>query len=143
MTDLPLLRLADRASADLPAQLVKRLADGRWHLRESLARSLGVSVRKIRDAAHACKGEVVSSQQGLKLTQCCTSEEYQEFAGRFTSQIHEMTARVVQTAYVWQHRTQADATSPHNSRSSEQEQVVADENVSMPSAGAAADRAFA
>lgn len=111
MNQPSLLRLVNRkASADLPAQLIKALAHGEWRLREDLARSLGVSVRQIRDAAHECKGEVVSSQNGLKLTVCCTEAEYQEFAGRFASQVHEMTIRLVQTEKVWRERTQEKAT---------------------------------
>jgi hypothetical protein len=94
------------APADLPAQLVNALRFGMWRHREDLARTLGVSVRQIREAAHDCKGQVLSSQDGLKLTVCATSAELDAAIGRARSQVSEMTNRIVQTLAVWEARAE-------------------------------------
>lgn len=88
-----------------PRVLVKALLDGRWHHREDLALRLGVSVRAIRDAASHAKGEVLSSQRGLKLTICAMPEEVNEAMGRARSQVREMERRILETERVWHSRT--------------------------------------
>ena len=103
MTQLSLLK--SKAPADLPSQLINALRFGTWRNREELARVLGVSVRQIREAAHESRGEVLSSQLGLKLTVCATPAEYEEAQGRFASQVHQMTERIAATRHVWEQRT--------------------------------------
>lgn len=101
-----MLPLFDKASADLPAKLVNALRMGQWVHREDLARRLGVSVRQIRDAAHESNGEIVSGQEGLKLTIFCTPLEVLDAEARMASQIHQMTERVAAIRFVFEGRTQ-------------------------------------
>lgn len=103
------LPLFDKASADLPAKLVNALRLGTWRHREELARVLSVSVRQIRDAAHQSRGEILSSQNGLKLTVCATQDELDEAVGRARSQVSEMTNRIVATLDVWHFQTSKSA----------------------------------
>lgn len=104
MSAAPLLQLMRRSDADVLPRLIDLLKDGAWHHRDYLATKLYCSVRAIRDAANQSKGEIISANDGLKLTRCCTQEEYDEAIGRFTSQIHEMTLRVLATKQVWESR---------------------------------------
>lgn len=89
---------------ELQRSLVNALRMGTWRKREELARQLGVSVRAIRDAASNASGEIVSGQNGLKLTACCTPEEIDNALQRMASQIHQMSMRVVATRYAWESR---------------------------------------
>ena len=98
------LRLVEKSSADTQRQLIQLLADGKWHHRDCLARQLGVHVRTVRDAVHHAAGEVISSNDGLKLTVCATQEEIDEAIGRARSQVSEMTKRIVATLHVWEAR---------------------------------------
>lgn len=101
-----LLPLCDASTPELVARLVNHLRFGIWMKREEVARQLGVSVRAIRDAAHESAGQVVSGQLGMKLTICCTPEELDDALARSTSQIHQMSIRVVQTRDVWNTRAE-------------------------------------
>lgn len=100
----PGLPFRDQSSAELQAALVNALRLGGWRHREDLARTLGVSVRAVRDAASHSRGEILSGQRGLILTVCATPEEIDEAIGRMVSQIHEMTRRVVETRLAWERR---------------------------------------
>jgi Sec-independent protein translocase protein TatA len=99
-----LIPLCDQATKDLASKLVNALRLGTWRKREELARSLGVSVRSIRDAASHARGEIISGNRGLKLTCCATPEEVSEALGRFRSQIREMTRRLAETEVSWHAR---------------------------------------
>ena len=88
-------------SATLSDSLVSALQDRQWVTRETLARELRVSVRAIRDAASQSRGRVICGNRGLKLTAEASDEEVDECCGRFTSQIHEMSRRVVEIRAVW------------------------------------------
>lgn len=104
MTQPSLLPLADTSTTELSSALLRALSDGRWHHREDLAKTLGVSVRAIRDAASHAGGEVISGQRGLKLTLCATPDELNESVGRCRSQIREMSRRMAETERVWHGR---------------------------------------
>lgn len=99
-----LIPLCDLATKELSAKLVNALRMGTWRKREVLARTLGVSVRAIRDAASQSHGEIISGNEGLKLTCCASHEELCEALGRFRSQIHAMTVRLAQTEVAWANR---------------------------------------
>lgn len=83
-------------SASLTDRLISALANRDWTKREQLARMLGCSVRAVRDAASESRGHILSGNEGLKLTREASAEEVAECLGRFTSQIHEMSRRVVE-----------------------------------------------
>lgn len=101
MNQPSLLPPEDRATAELVSQLANALRLGSWRHRDELARSLGVSVRAIRDAASHANGEVISGQLGLKLTICATEDELEAALARAVHQIHEMAVRVVATRRIW------------------------------------------
>lgn len=101
-----LLPNPDCVGIALQRNLVNALRLGTWRKREDLARQLGVSVRAIRDAASTSHGEIVSGQNGLKLTVCCTESELQDALSRMASQIHQMSTRVVATQQAWDCRTE-------------------------------------
>lgn len=104
MRQSSLIPLCDQATKELSARLVNALRLGTWRHRDELARSLGVSVRQIRDAANHAGGSVLSGQRGLKLTICATPDEVNDALGRFRSQIREMTRRALETETIWHKR---------------------------------------
>lgn len=109
MNQLSLIPPRDLSSLELQQALIKTLLHGGWRHRDDLALQLNVSVRAIRDAASQSKGQILSGQNGLKLTVCATPEEVEDALGRLTSQISEMTTRAVQTRNVFQTRLQKSA----------------------------------
>jgi hypothetical protein len=109
VTQGSLIPVWDRANEALRIQLVQRLADGRWHYRMDLAVGLGVSVRAIRDAASHAGGEVLSGQQGIKLTCCATPDELTDALGRLRSQVREMQRRLLETEQAWHRREKHSA----------------------------------
>lgn len=103
MTQGSLLAVAEKQ--ELTPQAVLEALRGRgWILRERLALELGCSVRRLRMAVAEASGGILSSEHGLKLTAEASEDEVNEALGRFNSQIHQMSVRVVQTREVWENR---------------------------------------
>lgn len=100
----PLLALCEKSPALSPQDLIAVLSDGCWHHREDLARILAVSVRQIRLAANSARGQVLSGPLGIKLTRLSSEDEVNECLARFSSQISDMTERIVMTRDVWEQR---------------------------------------
>lgn len=106
MTQGSLLAVSERQELT-PDRLKQALVGRGWILRAQIALELGCAVRTVRKAAHESSGAILSSSRGLKLTVDASEDEINEALGRFTSQIHEMSARVAATRDVW------DASRPH------------------------------
>ena len=96
-------------SATLSDSLVSALTGRQWVTREKLSHELRVSVRAIRDAASQSRGRVICGNRGLRLTVEASDEEVDECCGRFTSQIHEMSRRVVEIRAVRELQDQSEA----------------------------------
>lgn len=103
MTQTSLLSLVEPTEIS-PKALVDVLSDGRWHHREALASRLNCSVRAIRDAASHAQGQILSGNNGLKITICGTPEEVNEALGRLRSQVREMQRRLIETEKAWHSR---------------------------------------
>ena len=87
----------------LPERLQRALRGRGWVTRAVLAAELRASVRDIRDAASQAGGAVLSGNDGIKLTSEATQDEVDGCCGRFSSQVHAMSTRIVQTRAVWEH----------------------------------------
>lgn len=73
--------------------LVDHLQDGAWHGAKELGQALGLSDRTIRELASRSGGEVLSGQQGYKLTEKATPEEVDRAVAWLVSQAKNMKER--------------------------------------------------
>jgi hypothetical protein len=59
------------------------------------------NARKVRELAEMSEGQIVSGQQGYKLTLECTPEEWRAFDDHMASRCRHITNRRVHAAKVW------------------------------------------
>lgn len=104
MTQGSLLAVSERTELT-PERLIDALRGRGWLHRHDVALLLSVSTRAVREAANQSCGAILSGPQGLRLTVEATEHELETCLGFFTSQIREMSKRVVETRYTWEHRT--------------------------------------
>lgn len=72
-------------------QVKQALASGRW-IKSRYLVSLGIEKRKIRAVAQAT-GDVISGQQGYKLTSCASHQEIETAVADLRSRSNQIAAR--------------------------------------------------
>ena len=96
MTQLSLF--ARKQSRALPEQidaLVSALSGGEWRKAFRITKETGLNDRQVRAAANASEGQVISGQQGYKLTKLATMDEIDHATAWMRKQANEMTKRVI------------------------------------------------
>jgi hypothetical protein len=76
--------------------LIRTLAGRGWLTRKQLERETDYSDRTIRALANASDGQIISGQQGYRLTREATLDEIKHAAGWLKHQAAEMQRRAIQ-----------------------------------------------
>jgi len=97
VTQLPLFaRREKRAMPDQIDALVSSLRGGEWLKAAAICRVTGLNDRQIRAAANASDGQVISGQNGYKLTVLATQAEQDHAVNWIRHQAKRMLQRVIQ-----------------------------------------------
>ncbi len=75
-----------------------------WRLASDLGAKSEAAKRKLRAIAKASKGEIISGQNGYRLTREANQAEYLHARDWMNSQAEEMKSRVIEIDNVWRRR---------------------------------------
>lgn len=99
LTDLPLFATQPAPATPPPnpelTAVLLELRQGNWLTARTLRHRLGYSDRTLRAVAEASDGQIISGQQGYKLTRCATSDEITHAANWLHSQAQKMENRSI------------------------------------------------
>lgn len=87
-----------------PRLLIDLLRGRGWVTCRTIQKEAGITDRAVRNLAHHSKGQIISGQQGYKLTQEATIEEIQRASNWLRSQANEMRSRALQIDRVYHSR---------------------------------------
>jgi hypothetical protein len=103
--DLPISSKEKRHIEEDVARLLEYLTwHDYWITAKSISVDLDMSDRYIRKLAEASDGKIIGTDNGYKLTRRVTPEEFNEWRGRYESQIKRMLERVQRTSSQWHRR---------------------------------------
>jgi hypothetical protein len=92
---------AKRPTSELLGQIIEFLSDGQWHRSSMLLREMGLPFtdnnrRKLREIAENSDGQIAGGQDGYKLIEMMTHEEFVHWVNWMRSQTRKMIRRTLQ-----------------------------------------------